>query len=578
MGKDYNEEYFRAILQECEDKCYKKAPNLKSSHRQGFVEACEVFHDAFESAKNASSAEEQSKAVKAQEKAMKKCVKAANKIFEKLDLMEQPTVAPYMMKGTIIVKATPAKLAEFCAQDKKNGKLLDHLFKETTLMKDMLTNGGAKDGNYGEAMKIYTDILAIFPDYEDEFTEVNKKIALAVALELATPINEFDTKIPVDPVKRFMHYRDAFKDGELDPVFPHFSIWELRHVVNCDAMDEQLKWGRDMLMNYAPYISVVTDLKEQYLYILQTDVLTRNPSWTGSPRTYQQVLSGGGKDGPNAWFGRFICKAFGIPTWGCTQGGKVGLTRWTANGWVACNGMSWDECEWEGVSGHDFKGEVDARVAVGEEEYYQKLVLLECLAEVMDARRGEIPDDERTILHPLRTWRSLSIIQKALMLEPASSDKFKREGNSPVKTNREKYLEIFERDEPDNQIKTKKGKTTIPMGASGSQFGNLMMIASFKGGKQINFAGAGHVDFDMPEDLEPKVYKLTIEVNTVHLKQGPTSVCVDDGEPVPIKIPYTVGEWKITDPVEIQLAGGHTLTFKREKGNLGLAIRRIYLE
>ncbi len=578
MGKDYSEDYFNAILEECKDICYKKTPNLKASHRQGFVEACEVFHDAFEAAKIVDTEELLAKAAKAQEKAMKKCVKAANKIFEKLSLMDDSTLPLSMMKGAILVKAKPSRLAEFCAQDKKHGKLVDHLLNETSLMKDMLINGGAKDGNYGPAMKIYTEILASFPDYEDEYTEINKKIALAVALELATPINEFDTKIPVDPVKRYIHYRDAFKNGELDPVFPHFSIWELRHVINCDAMDEQLQWGRSMLMNYAPYISVVTDLKEQYLFILQTDVLLRNPSWTGSPRTYQQVLSGGGKDGPNAWFGRFICKAFGIPTWGCTQAGKTGLTRWTADGWVACNGMSWDECEWEGVSGHDFKGEVDSRASFSEEDYYQKLVLLECLAEVMDSRRGEIPDEERTILHPLRTWRSLSIIQKALMLEPVSPEKFIRDGTSPVKTNREKYLEIFERDEPDNKIKTKNGKTTIPMGALGSQFGNLMMIASFKGGKQINFAGVGHVDFDLPQDLEPKTYKLTIEVNTVHLKQGPTAVCVDDGEQIPIKIPYTMGEWKTTEPVQIPLAGGQTLTFKREKGNLGLAIRRIYLQ
>lgn len=578
MGKDYDEDYFRAILSECEKLCFKKTPSVKPSHRQGFVEACEVFHDAFQSAKNATSEEELNQAGKTQEKAMKKCVKAASKIFEKLDLLEYPPLLSSMMKGAIIVKANPAKLAEFCSQDRKNGKLLDHLFIETSLMKEMLTNGGAKGGNYAQAMHIYTEILATFPDYQDEFTEINKKIALAVALELAEPINEFDTKIPVDPIKRYIHYRDAFKNGELDPAFPHFSVWELRHVVNCDATDDQLKWGRDMLMNYAPYISVVTDVKEKYLYILQTDVLIRNPSWTGSPRTYQQVLSGGGKDGPNAWFGRFICKAFGIPTWGCSQAGKSGLTRWTSEGWVACNGTTWDGCEWDGITGHDFKGEVDARASVSEEEYFNKFVLLECLAEVMDARRGTIPDEERTILHPLRTWRSLSIIQKALMLEPASPEKFTREGPSPVTTNQEKYLEMFELDKPDDEIKNKKGKVTIPVAASASQFGNLMMIASFKGGKQINFAGSGHVDIDLPVDVKSKTYKLTAEVNTVHLKQGPTFVQVDDGEPVPISIPYTVGEWKITDPVEIEVGGGQTLTFRREKGNLGLAIRRIYLE
>lgn len=577
MGKDYDEAYFDELLKECEEICYKKAPNIKSSHRQSFVEACQVFHDAFENAKAAETDSDLAKAAKAQEKAMKKCVKAANKIFEKLHLADDPVLQANVIKGAIIVGGKPKRLAEFCQLEKKNGKLIDHLLKENGLMKDMLLNGGAKDGNYGPAMKIYTDILATFDEEEDEFTETNKKIAMAVSLELATPINEFDTKIPVDPLTRYLHYRDAFANGELDPSFPHFSIWEMRHIVNCDAKDDQLRWGRSMMMSYAPYITVVTDKVKQYLYILETDVLTRVPKWTDSPRTYQQIISGGGKDGPNAWFGRFICKAFGIPTWGCKQPGRMGLTRWTSAGWEACNGVSWDECEWEGVSGIDFKGEVDGRAAVSEEEYYSKLVLLECLADVMDARRGEIPEEEKAILHPLRTWRSLAIIQKALMLEPASPDKFAREGKSPVKTNQEKYLAIYEMDDPDDKIKNKNGEVKIPMGAAGSLYGNLMSIASFSGGKQINFAGAGHVDFDIPDDIEAKTYKLTMDVATVHLKQGETIACVDEGEPIPITIPYTQGKWERTKPVDIVLAGGETLTIRREKGNLGLAIKKIYL-
>jgi len=575
--KEYNEQYFVDLLRECEEVCYKKAPSLKSSHRQAFSEACEIFRDAFEAAKVAESEEDAKKAAKSQEKGMKKCVKAAKKIFEKLDVADA-TSELFMLKGTIIVQATPAGLAEFCSQDKKHGKMIDHLFKEIGLMKEMISNGGAKDGNYGGAMKIYMTIFATFSDEPDEFTPINKKIALAIALELATPMWEFDTKIEVKPVERYLHYRDAFKAGELDPAFPHLSVWELRHVVNSDARNDELKWGRSMLMNYAPYISVVTDLSLQYTYILETDVLMRNPSWTGDPRTYQMVLSGGGKEMVNAWFGRFICKAFGIPTWGCEQGGKHGFTKWTKEGWVTCMGMAWDECEWDEATGIDFKGETDARAAVSEEDYYKKVILLECLAEVMDSRRGTIPEDERTILHPLRMWRSLSIVQKAVLLEHTAPENFNREGESPVKTNPEKYKEIFENDLPDNDIKTKKDKVVIPMGVAHTLFGSIMQIACFKGGKQINFAGAGSFDFELPQKMERKTYKFTAEVNTVHRKQGMTTIAVSGGTSVAIPIPYTVGEWQKTSPIEIELSGGDVLTFNREKGNLGLAIRKIYLE
>lgn len=34
---------------------------------------------------------------------------------------------------------------------------------------------------------------------------------------------------------------------------------------------------------------------------------------------YKELLSAGGQCGPRAWFGRFIAKAWGTPTWGCRQ-------------------------------------------------------------------------------------------------------------------------------------------------------------------------------------------------------------------------------------------------------------------
>lgn len=412
MGKTYDLEYFEGILKEAHDKCYSKAPSLKSSHRKAFVEACEVFYDGFEASKTAESEEELMKCAKVQQKAMKKCVKAANKIFDKLDMFEHSTLEENVLKGAVIMQATPEGLAEFSAENKKYGKLIDHLLGSSSMMREMLMYGGAAKGKYGQAMKIYTKILAGFPEEEDKFTEVNRKIAMAVSLELANPITEFDTKIEVDPINRYKNYEEAYKNGDLDPAFPHFTIWELRHVINCDAKNDQLCWVRKMVLNYAPYITTITDIKKRYLYILDTDVRMRNPNWTSSPRTYQQVLSGGGKDGPNAWFGRFICKAFGIPTWGCKQPGRMGLTRWTPTGWEAMNGAIWDECAWEGVSGIDFKGEVDARSSFDPEEYYAKLVLMECFADVMDGRRGAIPEEEKSILHPQRIWRSLAIIQK----------------------------------------------------------------------------------------------------------------------------------------------------------------------
>lgn len=577
MGKTYDLAYFEKTLEETQEKCYKKAPSIKSSHRKTFVEACEEFHEVYEKLKSASTDGEIRKLAKEQQKAMTKCVKAANKILDNIDLNESESVVDSALRGMIITQATPQRLAEFSAKDKKHGKAVAALLKSREMMKEMLGNGGAMGGNYGQALSIYNQIVADFPEEDHQFTAVNKKIAMAVALELAEPIFEFDTRIEVDPVDRYNHFADAYKNGELDPAFPHFSIWELRHIVNCDAKNDQMKWGRDMLLNYAPYITVITALKEKYCFILQTDVLIRPSSWTSSPRTYQQVLSGGGNEKPNSWFGRFILKAHGIPTWGCKQGKSEGFTRWTPGGWATMMKTQWDECEWNGVSGSDFKGEIDARAAYSPEDYFNKLVLLECFAEVLDGRRGGLPEEEKSILHPLRVWRSLSIVQRALMLEPAGPEKFERTGSAAVKTRLEKYLAKFEIEQPDEEERVKGGTLIIPVTKHEFSDGPMKVVDCFTGGKQLNLlGGAAKLDFIVPDSAKGKK-TLEIEVCSIHFKQTPLNLSIDEGEPILIEVPYTLGEWGKTKAVQVDLSGGETMRFSRDKGSMGLAIKNLNL-
>eukprot|EP00980_Cylindrotheca_fusiformis_P007218 scaffold1525_cov142-Cylindrotheca_fusiformis.AAC.18 len=575
MGKSFDVEFFKNALEEAQDNCYKKAPSIKSTQRKTFVEACEGFHDIYEKMQAASTDSEINSLAKEQQKAMKKCVKAASKILDHIDLNEDAAVVDSALKGMIITQATPAKLADFSAKDKKHGKAIDELLKSTALMKEMLGNGGAKGGNFGQAIVTYNQILADLE--ENEFAAVNKKLAMAVALELAEPIYEFDTRIEVDPIERYNHFAEAYKNGELDPAFPHFSIWELRHVVNCDAKNDQMKWGRDMMINYAPYITVLTEEKLKYCFILETDVLMRPSNWTSSPRTYQQVLSGGGNAAPNAWFGRFILKAHGIPSWGCKQGKSDGFTRWTPTGWETMMKTSWDKCEWKGVSGSDFKGEVDARAAYSPKEYFNKLALLECFAEVLDGRRGGLSEEEKSILHPLRVWRSLSIVQKALMLEPAGPEKFERSGPGGVKTRLEKYLEMFEVEQPDEKERVKRGTLIIPVTSHEFTDGPMKIVDCFKGGKQLNLLGGeAKIDFLVPESAKGKT-NLELKVCTVHAKQTPLLLTIDDGEPIPIEVPYTVGEWGKTKPIKVDLSGDETIRFSREKGSMGLVIKDIRL-
>jgi hypothetical protein len=262
MGK-FNLEYFEKKLEDTHDKIYKKAPGIKAPHRKAFVEACEIFHDGDEAMQNATTTKEMEKCAKAQTKAMKKCVKAGGKIFEYLDMTSSATLETAILKGTMIAQATPKGLADWVAEDEKHELYMSQMMASTDMLKFMLTHGGPKNGRWGQAIQIYFEISNEFPEETDDLTKVYRKIAMAVALELATPIYEFDTKIEVDPIKRYRHYAEAYTNGELDSAFPHFSVWEMRHIINCNAKDEQLAWGRKMMM-----VSTMLRKAEKFAIIL----------------------------------------------------------------------------------------------------------------------------------------------------------------------------------------------------------------------------------------------------------------------------------------------------------------------
>ena len=116
----------------------------------------------------------------------------------------------------------------------------------------------------------------------------------SVALELCQPLAIFDTTTPVDAVQRYFDYEKAYLDGLLDPAFEHFSVWELRMVVDSDASNEELVWCRQFLLTYRPDICYMGDQRWRYSSIVKTDVRYKRPDWTAQPRTMMQALARGG--------------------------------------------------------------------------------------------------------------------------------------------------------------------------------------------------------------------------------------------------------------------------------------------
>ena len=79
---------------------------------------------------------------------------------------------------------------------------------------------------------------------------------------------------------------------------------------------------------------------------------------------------------------------------------------------------------------------------------------------------------------------------------------------------------------------------------------------------------------------EEKDYMLSIMVSTVHLSQQNLKLETNNGSSVyEIEIPYTLGEWQETEPIEIEVGSLSTMKFYRRKASdcFGLAIKEFIL-
>lgn len=582
---NFDVDFFKDLLKEERRECL-EGPGLDLGLHEAFVEACQAFQYAKEAKEIAESKEELEMTKALMKEALGKCKESALPILESIDLMECD-LEMSLLRTAILVRGGAKGFAKFANQSDLHGQLVETLLNNKKIMKEFLLNGGPTGKKYGNAMKLYTQIMAGLE--KDRFYKVNKKLAMAVALEFASPQTEFDTSIEIDAQKRFSHYEQAHRNGELDPAFTYFSTWEYRMAINSDASNEQLQWGRTMQMTYAPHLATLYDERWRYNYQVTTDVGYRAPNWTASPRTYQQLLSGGGFEGPRAWFGRFICRAFGIPVWGFKQHPKnVGMSRWTPKGWMMTfqiPGSDFNTCHWDDRSGTDFIEEVKARAAVTEIEYYEKVTLLECLADACKEKLQK--DEEFEYVDPNRVWRSLALIQRKLLADQVRVNSFQRDGPTVVVSKIDKYIQNIQMEVSDVPFdKQDNGKIIIPavsFKVSGDKK-HVRSQQSFDGGNQVNLIDwEGYVTYEIPTNLEfqtNKDYMLSLIVSTVHLTQQNLKVETNDGEGNhEIEIPYTVGEWQETEPIEIDVASLLKLKFYRLKASdcFGLAIKEIIL-
>jgi hypothetical protein len=483
-----------------------------------------------------------------------------------------------LAKCAVLTDATPRGLAEFAQQGPEQAALVDKLLADAPLMKEMLAAGGAKYGKYGRAMEIYAAIQKASPKASAGNLQ---RLALATSLEHAMPIPQSAPQDPpatpstVDPVKRYLHYEKAFLDGELDPAFKSFTTWEYRHVVNCDAPDSILAWGREMLRNYRPDHIYNPDYGWRYASTVRTEVPygSQNVKYDiPSQHQYQNIIKNGGVCGRRAFFGRFILRSFGIPTWGVTQKAHAALSHWTPKGWVVNLGAGFQASWWDKdevpLSGTQFLLETQARAHPVD---YPKVLRAQWVSRIL----GEPAYNERKKIDGgfwsgVGHYQSLALASKAVSLGPLGQEL--AEANE-----REQKVVSAAVTAADQQAIVNNGTITIPAVAHGKASGKSAAMKSYSGGMQLHCLGGFKTTyaFDAPQT---GTYALSAKVATVQDGQKLLISTNDASQATETAVPYTVGLWQQTQPVEVSLTkGGNILHFELKPDSRGVTIKEFTL-
>lgn len=494
-----------------------------------------------------------------------------------------------LLKYIVITEATPRGLAEFGQKGSKQVALIQALLASPDLMEKMLVADGAKDGHYGQAMEILTTIYEKYPKSKEG---VLGNLALAISVEHATPVplrnatGLKDAPEFADPVKRYKAYESAYLNGELDPGFKEQDSYNLRMVVSGEEPDEISVWGRKMLSNYRPDHITTDDYRWRYVATVKTDVRygsQDNKYDEPELQFFQNILKNGGVCGRRAFFGRFILRAFGVPTMARPQPGHAALIHWTPDGWVVCLGGGWGRGGTHSKYGKDldFLANVQARE---NESRFKKVKRAQWIGELVGEKKT-FGLNEKTAP---QFWYGVSLYEQMAINDEAKAKALAAVGTDIGEANESVVKDKVEKAEISDEDKKivigKDGSIMIPAAACSNPTNSTDKIKFMKsnlGGMQLHYQR-----LSKPETFEytfaaPKAgkYALTARVVTPSWKQH-LFVSVNGAKDlIDIALPFTVGMWETTKPVEVDLVKGkNVLTFSREHENVkGISIRDFTL-
>jgi hypothetical protein len=507
-------------------------------------------------------------------------------------LLSSDALDPKLMRIAILTHATPRGLAEFAQKAPDKEKLLEQLFADEPLMRQVLEAGGANGGAYGNMMEIYTAILAKSERARERGT-ILQRLALGTAIHMPWKGEPESgvygiihrTQHDIDQVERYMYYEKAYLDGELDPAFKDFNTWECRFITDSEYSHEDLTWARQMMRIYRPDHITTTDYKWRYTRFIKSDVpycsTTKDP--TIGTRAQEQVALGG-ICGRRAFLGRLTTRAFGIPTRASTQTGHAAMSRWTPEGWAICLGAWWSMA-WNGPQGGlDFLLDSQAREF---EDDYQLVLRAQWIGDAFGEEDVSIKHGQFGLGGGF--WDSLAFAKKQLIVKKAEVAALELAGGMELGESDnligDEVGEEIDIPEEFTQI-TASGDGTITMPAVAcysprKPSDRILFLKSWNEGYQLHYSRLGQ----QPELFKYRVevpaageYELSADVATVSLNLE-LLVRINREEPAPISMPYTKGLWGTSKPVRVKLdEGRNTISFTARTPNRGVSIKNWHLK
>lgn len=494
-------------------------------------------------------------------------------------LLASPLLDAKLALFVALQEAPAQSLADFAAQGEEQQKTLAWTLSSDDLLVEMAVADGPQNGHFAQAMEVYRQIW----EASDKVGEgALKRLALAISLEHAVPIKQRNavaaTEAPayVDPVKRYLHYEKALLAGELDPAFATLSTWDIRMVVNGEEPDEILTWGREMLRNYRPDHITTNDYRWRYVAAVRSDIRygsQDNIHDREDLQFFQNILMNGGICGRRAFFGRFILRAFGIPTTARPQRGHAALAHWTPDGWVVCLGGGWGT-GWTKTRYDrdlDFLATTQARMTG---DPFLQVKRAQWIGDVMGEPKVYGCEGKKEPAF----WYAVSLYTQRQIIATAQSQTLAAVGEDIGEANETREKVAI------SQVEVSTAEQSITINAEGALIipavatskptkstGKLIFMVSPLGGKVLHYGrNGGNENFEYTFDAPAAGdYELTAQVVTPSWKQFLNLSVNGSDEQQEIALPFTVGHWEETAPIKVTLKKGeNVLTFYRNHENL----------